>query len=299
MRPAIDDARIVPARPDLAAAHLRGSIEAPRYAEGRDHAVQSGSTALRGEPDCSSPQLTELMYGEILTVYEDRGGWLWGQSALDGYVGYAERAAFRPARAVASHMVRALFAHLYLEPKAKSITTALLPMTARLALGSDSDCGRYAQLTGGNDWIFKSHVRSLAAPERDPTAVAERFFGAPYLWGGKTAGGIDCSGLIQISLAACGLAIPRDSDQQLAACKAGLAREVARKNARRGDIAFFPGHVGIMVDIDTLLHANATHMAVTVDPLQTVIERIAREQARPFSGLFRLHGLSRDASGPV
>lgn len=282
-----DDPRTTPARPDLAAAHLRPICKAARYVEGVRWRAVSGATALRGAPDCSAPQLTEILHGERFMVYEDRGGWFWGQAELDGYVGYAERTAFGPDGPPPTHMVDSLFAHLYSEPTGRSSTTALLPKTARLTLAERSACGRYRRVAGGGDYIFDEHVRAIDIADTDPAGIAERFLGAPYLWGGKTAGGIDCSGLVQIAFLSCGRVLPRDSDQQLHACRSGFGREIARADARRGDIAFFPGHVGIMRDADTLLHANATHMAVSADPLDAVIARIAKEQIKPLIGLYR------------
>lgn len=284
-----DDPRLTPARTDLAAAHLRGQHKAARYAEGIAHIVVSSVTALRGEPHCASAQLTELLHGERFIVYEDRGGWVWGQAELDGYVGYAERSAFGPEGGpTPDHVVASLFAHLYSAPAGRSATTALLPMMSRLALADSSPCGRFRRVAGSGEFIFARHVHPLAAPETDHVAVAERLIGAPYLWGGRTAAGIDCSGLVQLSLLACGRTIPRDSDQQLAALRHGLGRPVAPEAATRGDIAFFPGHVGILLGAGTILHANATHMAVTVDPLETVLERIGREHSAPLSGIYRL-----------
>ncbi|GEQ98672.1 peptidase P60 [Iodidimonas gelatinilytica] len=264
-------------------------IEASRFSEGQPYVVVSGTTALRSQASGTGAQVSELLFGERFTVYEDRGGWVWGQSARDGYVGYAERTAVAPdpSSGLPTHMVSALFAHLIPTPDLKTSALALLPMSAQLTLGELSPCGGYRRVQEYDGWICVRHIRQIGEPNGDYVSIAERFFGAPYLWGGKTASGIDCSGLVQVAMAAADISMPRDSDLQLTACRHRQWTAIKRNQARRGDLAFFPGHVGIMIDHETLLHANATHMAVTVDPLTDVIDWVGRSKAHPFSGLYR------------
>jgi cell wall-associated NlpC family hydrolase len=116
-----------------------------------------------------------------------------------------------------------------------------------------------------------SHLAPLDHRETDFVAVAERFLGTPYLWGGKTNYGLDCSGLVQLALTACGIRCPRDSDMQ----ERALGALVDMKNLRRGDLVFWKGHVAIVRDPKTFLHANAFHMAVAVEPIAEAIARIA------------------------
>jgi len=293
MTDATQDPRLTPARDDLAAAYLRGRVTAERYVEGEDCTVTAPWTPLRGAPRPEAPQVSELLFGEDFTVYDWRTGWAWGQAGQDGYVGYLDATALRAGAPAPTHRVSTLFAHLYREPRLKVPATLCLPIGARLTLWAESDSGRYYRVEGPAEaagWIAAGQVRALEDPVAEVTALAEQFLGAPYLWGGKTPAGLDCSALIQIPLLLAGFSAPRDSDLQRAAMELGLGEAVPRAQARRGDIAFFPGHVGLMLDAETLLHANATHMAVTRDRLETVIGWLAGEHAEPFSGLYRLKG---------
>ena len=114
------------------------------------------------------------------------------------------------------------------------------------------------------------HLAPVASREPDFVAVAERFLGTPYLWGGKTRLGLDCSGLVQIALNACGIRCPRDTDMQVAA----LGESVADDSRLRGDLIFWKGHIAIARDETTMIHANAFHMAVAIEPIDQAIVRI-------------------------
>lgn len=282
------DRRLTPARADLAAEHLRGSVEAERYAPGAPHSVRVKRLALKAGPNPADSQVSELLYGETFVVYEMRDGWAWGQAEADGYVGYAHSDGLKKGATQAGHVVATCFAHLYPEPALKCPAAASLPLGSRLALDAESPCGRYRRLADSSLWISSRQVIAMDARAADPMAVAELFLGSPYLWGGKTAAGLDCSALIQIPLFMAGIDIPRDSDLQRTAMADGLGRLVSRRHARRGDIAFFPGHVGFLADRDRLLHANATRMAVTTDPLEDVRAWVARDHPQPFLEIYRL-----------
>ncbi|WP_281300499.1 MULTISPECIES: C40 family peptidase [unclassified Iodidimonas] len=285
------DPRITPARPDLAASALKDKVKALRYAEGHTAIIIKGSTALRGSRNSRGKQMTELLFGERFTVYENRVGWIWGQSQRDGYVGYATAKAFNidlpPEPAPPSHIIISLFAHLYSKADMKSPVLGLLPMTSLLSLDDLSACGRFYHVVECDGWISTRHVAPLDGPYEDAVLVAERFYDVPYLWGGKTASGIDCSGLVQVSMARAGFDLPRDSDLQYQAILAKGWSPQSLETARRGDLAFFPGHVGIMLDQETLLHANATFMAVTANPIEDVIGWVGKHHEAPFRGLFR------------
>lgn len=273
------DPRVTPARPDLAAAHLEGKVAAPRYVEGREMTVTVALAALKGRPDAAASMTSELLFGESFTVYDIAGGWAWGQAAHDGYVGYMEARCLGPAALPPTHWVARLSTHLYPAADLKTPPLTALYLGSRVRVVGEAVKGFVAVDGGG--FVYAAHLRPLDADDvPDPTALAESFLGAPYLWGGRTVAGIDCSGLVQqVMMAAC-IPCPRDSDQQAAAVGERLAEEEA---LARGDIVFFPGHVGIMVDALRLLHANATHMAVTIDPLETVAGIVAKdlEPGRP------------------
>ncbi len=265
------DPRITPVRADLAAAHLRGQVSAPRYAEGQAMTIAASRAAMKGRPDPAASRTSELLFGEGFTVYDCADGWAWGQAAHDGYVGYIPADCLAPAGMPATHMVARLATHIYPAPDLKTPPVMPLYLGSRVRVEGEPVKG-FAPVNGGG-FVYAAHLRPLDAPPADPLAVAESFLGAPYLWGGRTVAGIDCSGLVQQALLAAGIPCPRDSDQQAASVGRLLSEDV---RLARGDIVFFPGHVGIMVDDARLLHANATHMAVTVDPLDAVIEIVAR-----------------------
>ncbi len=262
------DRRLTPARPDLAAAHLSGIVEAPRYAEGRRTVVIESSAPMRREPASDAPLETEALYGEAVMVYDESEGWAWAQLERDGYVGYLPAIALGAAPAP-THRVAALRTHAYPGPSIKLPPTMALPLGSRLSVVRRE--GDFA-VTSGGFWLWARHLAEVDASAEDFVAVAEKFLHAPYLWGGRTSEGIDCSGLIQTALAAVGVAAPRDSDQQEASLGAPVPPD---DPLARGDLVFWEGHVGVMRDAKMLLHANGWHMAVASEPLEEARARIA------------------------
>ncbi|MGA9893932.1 MAG: NlpC/P60 family protein [Xanthobacteraceae bacterium] len=263
------DPRITPARADLAAKHLEGKVSAARFAQGRVMEVIEPQAPLRREPRPDAPLDTEALKGERVTIYDsDAEGYSWGQLAADYYVGWLPTNALAPAGPAPTHKVAALRTFAFPGPSIK------LPPVEALPLGATLTVIRFAErmaVTASGAYVPAPHLVSVGEFEKDFVAVAERFLGVPYLWGGRTALGLDCSGLVQISLAACGIACPRDSDMQEAALGAPLAD---RSNLKRGDLVFWKGHVAVVRDVESLLHANAFHMAVAIEPIAEAVTRI-------------------------
>jgi cell wall-associated NlpC family hydrolase len=264
------DPRVTPARADLAAKHLEGKVKAARYVEGRVYDVIEPQAPLRREPRPDAPLETEALKGERVTIYDANGeGWAWGQLAADGYVGWLPENALTPPGAAPTHKVTALRTLVFPGPSIKLPPLEALPLGARLAIARIED--RMA-VTASGAYVPAAHLAPLDWNETDFVAVAERFLGAPYLWGGKTSLGLDCSGLVQVALTTCGVSCPRDSDMQEAAL--GTAVSADPSTLKRGDLMFWKGHVAIVRDRGSLIHANAFHMAVAVEPIVDAIARI-------------------------
>lgn len=266
----LPDPRINPYRPDLAAAHLEGLVQAERFIEGVPCQLRTGFATVKAQPDFEARQTTQALFGETVTVYEEHDGWVWGQIETDGYVGYLRLDTLWGETPVPTHRVSAIRTFLFPEPDLKSPTLDVLSLTSRVAVSGETN--GFAELEQGG-WVFMKHLAGLDDVAPDHVATARKLTGVPYLWGGKTSIGLDCSGLVQIALDAAGLSVPRDSDQQAQAIGEAVAD---MGDLRRGDIVFFPGHVGIMTEPELLLHANAFHMMVTEEPLAEVVARGAQ-----------------------
>jgi cell wall-associated NlpC family hydrolase len=270
------DPRVTPARPDLAARHLEGKIAASAYVDGHVSGVLEASVPVRRVPSPDAMLETEALMGERVCVYETtEEGWSWGQLETDGYVGYLPANALTSAAAVPTHKVAAIRTLLFPGPSIHLTPIAAPPLGAKLSIVNADE--RFAATAAGA-YVPVKHLSPLDRFEADFVAVAERFLGAPYLWGGKTSLGIDCSGLVQVALAACGIAAPRDSDLQEQALGA-----LPGDDYRRGDLLFWRGHVAIVRDRHTLLHANTYAMAVTIEPIGEVLTRVRESHGDPTS----------------
>ena len=267
------DPRRHPFRDDLAAETLRDKVTATRYASGQPRQVVHSATPLRGRPDPLASWTSEVLYGELVTVYEERDGWAWVQAARDGYVGYLRPGALSANVKTPTHRVRALGTFLY--PSADVKAPPWLPLSLNAALTVTEMGAAFAKLADGS-FVPSRHIVDLAWHAPDYVAVAERFLGTPYLWGGKSRLGLDCSGLVQVAMQAAGLECPRDSDMQQAELGSEVPVADGLDGLERGDLVFWPGHVGIMTDAFLMVHANAHHMGVVVEPLKAVVDRNAR-----------------------
>ncbi|HET6388671.1 C40 family peptidase [Hyphomicrobium sp.] len=274
-------------RPDLAAKSLEGRVAAERYVAGEPGFIVRATVPLRKQPDPARGFETEVLFGENLTVFDENNGWSWVQLARDGYVGYLRSDTIARGVISPTHRVQTLGTFRYGAPDIKSAPIMHLPMNAPLAARGGDE--RFLELEGGG-FVFTRHAAPRDRFARDYAEIAERFIGTPYLWGGCTRVGIDCSGLVQTALGAAGIPAPRDSDMQQAELGDTVLVSEDLEGFARGDLVFWKGHVGIMLDGVMLIHANAYHMLVAVEPLPEAARRIEKTGGGKITAVKRLTG---------
>jgi cell wall-associated NlpC family hydrolase len=267
----MDDPRMTPARPDLAAKYLEGKIEAARFVTGEEFEISDAIAPLRSAPSPDAELATQALKGERATIYDRNSeGWAWGQLSSDGYVGWLPDRALAKPSGQSTHKITAIRTFAFPGPSIKlPPVTALVMGTTVIVTRQD---GAFA-VTREGWYLPRQHVGNIDGHADDFVAVAERFVGTPYLWGGKSSLGIDCSGLVQVSLNAAGTGCPRDSDMQ----QDGLGRALTSaesKKLQRGDLIFWKGHVAIARDAHTIVHANAHDMATAIEATSDAIARI-------------------------
>lgn len=272
------DRRRHPVRTDLASTDYEGRVEAENFVDGEVFQVVEDSLAFRPEPRTDRSIDTEALCGEWVTVYEQTPeGWAWGQLDTDGYVGWFSSdgiGAVQPA----THRVRALRTYRYPAPDLKFPPLGLLSLGAKVTVAGEAETRglKYALLSDGSAVVAK-HLVPVDDVETDWVKVAEELVGTPYLWGGRTSLGLDCSALVQLAAEAGGMSLPRDSDMQ----EAEAGEEIPHDDLstlRRGDLLFWRGHVGIIAGPNDLLHANGHTMTVAHEPLDQAITRIAETE---------------------
>ncbi|MBF9029429.1 NLP/P60 hydrolase [Rhodobacterales bacterium HKCCE3408] len=267
-----DDPRITPANGRVAHSSLRGRVEAERFVEGRWTMVQQPMANVLEKP--GGRRASQLLFGERFRVLESRDGVSFGQCERDGYVGYIVSGALTEPEEP-THWVAAPATHLYPKAGIKSPPEVSIFFGSQVKVVAERE--DFLRIQTGH-FVPRAHLQPLKARYSDPVGVADLMLGTPYLWGGCSRWGIDCSGLVQMAFNACGLSCPRDSDQQ----EQAIGRPLDRlEPLRRGDIVFWDGHVGMMANDRMLLHANALHMAVAYEPLREAAARIEAKYGTP------------------
>lgn len=277
------DPRLHAIRPDIADARLGKAAESARLVEGEVREVAAPLLSLYSEPRFDARLDTQGLMGERVRVFDLREGWAWLQLETDGYVGYAAQDDLAVPKDAPTHRIAVPSTFMFPAPDVKSQPVVTLTQNASVrVIGGDE---RFAHLDNGR-FVVARHLKPVNESEPDFVTVAEAYLHVPYLWGGKSVLGLDCSGLVQLALEASGQACPRDADMQENELGRALAKDDLEALAR-GDLVFWDGHVGIMTDARMLLHANGHFMQVTHEPLNVAADRIARRHS-PITSIKRL-----------
>ncbi|WP_457089372.1 C40 family peptidase [Microvirga sp. P5_D2] len=279
------DRRITPVRADLADERLRGQVEAERFTAGTIKRLIAYFAPLHRHPSREAPVDTQAIFGEAVTVYDEHEGWAWVQLHDDGYVGYLSSIVLGDAGAEPTHKVGAIRTFIYPGPNLKLPYQDYLTLNAKVTVVETQ--GDYARLATGG-WVFAAHLRNLDDWQKDYVGTAERFLHTPYLWGGKTSLGIDCSGLAQTVLTAAGIKAPRDSDMQEKELGSNIEIKPDLGGLQRGDLIFWKGHVGLMMDAKNFIHATGHSMTVMIEPLAVAEERIRTTSYGAITSIKRL-----------
>lgn len=291
------DARLTPANGRVAHAALQGQVAAERFTEGERRRVAWVVAPLHRAPGVLQPLERQLVLHEVFQVLEERGGWSFGFAARDGFVGYLPSDALGPDTEAMTHVVCARQSYLASSPDLR-VPDEVEPISfgTELSVSATHEAGRWGEVgrlrsephpfkTCTTAFVPMAHLRALDRPESDPVAVAERFLGTPYRWGGNSGFGIDCSGLVQAALMACHIPCPGDSDLQEATLGEALADGVP---SRRGDLIFWPGHVAMCLDEVRIIHATAAFMQVVIEEREAAIARIEAAGEGPLTSRRRI-----------
>ncbi len=283
------DPRLNAFRADLADERLQGRVTAERFVAGWQAQIGRAVIPMRSQPTATAELVNEALFGERLTVYEITQGFAWVQLARDGYVGYVPADTLHLDIVEPTHRVQAIGTFVYPVADIKAPPVMHLSLGAAITVTGGDE--KFLRLASGG-FVIARHVAPRGTFARDFVVIAERLIGVPYLWGGRTRIGVDCSGLAQLALEAGGQACPRDSDMQQAALGSAIDIPADLDGLERGDLVFWKGHVGVMVDGALLIHANAHHMAVAVEPVVHAVERIAKTGGGPIAAIKRIGKVS-------
>ena len=285
----VDDMRLTPVRGGVAAESLQGIVQADRFAEGKNLHITAPVCVLKREPDDGAVIDSQLLYGERFVAYGEKGQWLWGQAPRDHYVGWIRKNVVAEGHLNATHQVMSRGTFLYTEADMKSQPVMKIPMASRLVVTDRVTVRDTDYLKTSRGWLFKKHARTLSKSARDFVMVGESMLGMTYLWAGRSTFGLDCSGLVQLAMQMAGIAVLRDTDMQEATIGESVKLAPDLSGLKRGDLIFWPGHVGMMRDSENLLHANGHTMTVFSEPLDNAVKRISylygapRSVRRPFA----------------
>jgi cell wall-associated NlpC family hydrolase len=269
------DARLHAFRSDLADARLKGEVSADRFVAGQPARISVPVADLRKAPRWDAGVNTQALFGDDILVFEDKDGWAWIQVERDGYVGYVADTVLGARDHAPTHVVSVPRTFLYPGPDLRFPAGGQLSMGSAVTVtGAAETRGTHYALVPSGQAIIAGHLRPIAEAATDYVAVAESFLCTPYLWGGVSGFGIDCSGLVQLSMRMAGKDVLRDSDMQAASIGEPLDPGPNFTGLRRGDLVFWKGHVAVMTDAETMIHANGHTMLVSREGLKDAVARI-------------------------
>lgn len=277
------DRRLNAYRSDLADVRLKDRVEAERFVSGEPARITAPVADCKSAPERAAGTDTQFLMGERVSIFERVAGWCWVQAETDGYVGYVEETQCSTEALWPTHRIVVPRTFRYPDAELKAPPLAALSAGSRVAVTGEAETRgtRYFRLEGGGA-VIAGHCLPIAERlDDDFVTIAAGYLGTPYLWGGRSGFGLDCSGFVQLCLSLAGISAPRDTDMQASGLGEALDASAGRPALRRGDLVFWTGHVGFMEDAETLLHASGYSMTVTREPLDAAVSRIAPLHGSP------------------